>query len=112
MIAPRSYGSYKFVIKNISKENLSYDINFSDTMTNPVNMKYRLKIDNIYIRGNEDEYVSLSELKVSNISVLSNSNNVFTLDWYWVDDDINDTNTGILKEDQYYTLNLEVTLSE
>jgi len=109
-IAPRSKGSYKFFVKNVSANNLSYNIKFSDFMTNPVNMKYKLKIDNVYIRGNASTYVDLSELNVDEITVQKDSNNVFTLEWYWEDDDKNDTQTGRL-ENQYYILNLEVAVN-
>ena len=112
MIAPGSKGTYKFCIKNIADNNVSYNIAFSDLMTNPVNMKYRLKIDNVYIRGNEEEYVSIEELNVPKILVLEGSNNVFTLEWYWEDDDKNDTYTGSQKEDQYYTLEIDVSVNE
>ena len=109
-IAPRSKGSYQFYVENISDVSLTYNIKFSDYMTNPVNMKYKLKIDNIYIRGNASNYVDLEELNVDEIVVQKKSSNVFTIEWYWEDDDINDTNTGILK-DQYYILNFDVSVN-
>ncbi len=112
IIAPGSYGSYDFMIKNTGLSKLSYDIEFKDIMDNPVNMKYRLKIDNVYIKGNEKEYVTLDELNTKNIKVMENSNNVFTLEWLWEHDDYNDTYTGSLKDNQYYTLNVYVTLSD
>lgn len=108
IIAPKSSGEYKFVIENIADNHVSYDIGFKDIMTNPVNMKYRLKIDNVYIRGNENEYISIDNLSVEDIVVLENSNNIFTLEWYWEDDNINDTYVGSLESDQYYTLELNI----
>ena len=81
-------------------------------MTNPINMKYKLKIDNIYIRGNEDEYVSIEELKVDDIVVLEDSNNIYTLEWKWVDNDIADTYVGSLKEIQTYTLKLKINADD
>ena len=112
IIAPGSYGSYDFMVKNIGTTKLSYNINFKDVMDNSVNMKYRLKIDNVYIKGNEKEYVSIDELNTENIKVMINSNNVFTLEWLWVDDDYNDTYTGSLKDNQYYTLDVYLSLSD
>lgn len=111
-VAPMSHGEYKFVVKNVSTQNLSYDISFIDEMTNPVNMVYKLKIDNVYIRGNEKDYVSIKDLNVEDITVTKGSNNVFTLEWYWANDDLNDTFTGSQKETQYYTLTVEVGLNE
>ena len=108
IIAPKSSGEYKFVIDNIADTTLAYDIEFKDIMSNPINMKYRLKIDNIYIRGNENEYIDISELSVDDIVVLEDSNNIFTLEWYWEDDDTADTYVGSLKSDGYYTLELMI----
>ena len=108
IIAPNSYGQYKFVVKNIIDEAIKYNIKFSDVMTNPVNMKYRLKIDNIYIRGNEEKFIDIEDLSVDEIVVLKDSTNVFTLEWYWADSDLEDTYVGSLETDQYYTLNLSI----
>ena len=107
-IAPKSYGEYQFVIENVSNVSLFYDIKFEDAMTKPVNMKYRLKIDNVYIRGNEKEYISIDSLNVNDIIVLEKSNNIFTLEWYWEDDDKADTYVGSLKSDEYYNLKLTI----
>lgn len=75
-------------------------------MSNPVNMKYKLKIDNIYIRGDKENYVDIDELDVEDIILLENSNTLFTLEWCWVDSDEEDTYVGSLKSDEYYTLNV------
>lgn len=107
-IAPKSSGEYKFVIENISDTTFAYDIKFKDIMSNPINMKYKLKIDNIYIRGNEDKYIDINELSVDDIVVLEDSNNIFTLEWYWEDDDKADTYVGSLESDEYYTLELMI----
>lgn len=108
IIAPRSSGTYEFCVKNISNRDITYDINFTDEMDLPVNMKYKLKIDNIYIRGNEDSYINIDGLNVKDIIVVKDSINLFTLEWYWEDDDGNDTIVGSQKEDQHYILNLEI----
>lgn len=110
-IAPNSSGAYQFCLKNESKNDIIYDIKFLDEMQNFVNMKYRLKIDNIYIRGNEKEYVGIDELNVENIVVLKDSNNIYTLEWYWEDSDEKDTIVGSKKENQYYTLSIEINAS-
>jgi len=108
IIAPKSKGTYKFYIENIADDNVSYDISFTDEMSNKINMKYKLKLDNVYIRGNEKEYVGIDKLSVKDITVLKNSVNIFILEWYWEDDDKNDTYVGSLKSDEYYKLNLRI----
>ena len=112
-IAPNSKGTYQFYIKNISKSDVKYDIKFTDEMNHFVNMKYKLKMDNIYIKGNADNYVTLDELNLDDIMVLKDSLNIFTLEWYWEDDDELDTYIGgKSEEDRYYKLNLEINSKE
>lgn len=113
IIAPHSKGTYQFYIKNISKSDVKYDIKFTDEMKHFVNMKYKLKMDNIYIKGNADNYVTLDELNLNDIVVLKDSINIFTLEWYWEDDDELDTYVGGKpEEDRYYKLNLEINSEE
>lgn len=108
IIAPGSNGKYTFLVKNLTGENLTYDIDFSDLMTNPINMKYTLKIDNIYIRGNKDSYVMVDDLQVDDVIVVKDSVNAFTLEWYWEHNDAMDTYVGTRKEEQSYTLDITI----
>jgi len=109
IIAPGSKGLYKFCVQNTTDDDIKYDIIFSDLMKAKVNMKYKLKIDNVYIKGNENNYVDISDLSIKEIRVLRNSNNIFTLEWCWVEEnDIQDTYAGTIEDDAYYTLNLQV----
>lgn len=108
IIAPNSSGSYKFCISNEAPNDIIYNIKFLDEMNYFINMKYRLKIDNVYIRGNENEYVGIDELNVEDITVLEDSNNIFTLEWCWVNNDKQDTLVGMQKDNQYYTLKLKI----
>lgn len=112
IIAPKSKGEYTFCVKNIADKNITYNIDFKNQMNLPVNMKYKLKIDNIYIKGDQDTYVDIEDLKAKNIIVLKDSINVFTLEWYWEDDDVNDTLVGSQQTNQYYTLNLGIQAEE
>ena len=107
IIAPRSTGTYKFYIRNKSNSDMKYNIKFSDEMKKFVNMKYKLKIDNIYIRGSEENYISIDKLDVNNVTVPKDSVNIFTLEWYWEDDDELDTAIGT-SNDRYYTIKLKV----
>lgn len=111
IIAPHSQGTYKFYIKNKSNRDINYNIKFSDEMKKFVNMKYRLKIDNIYIRGNEEGYTTIENLDVNNVTVPKDSINVFTLEWYWEDNDELDTKVGT-SDERYYTINLKIEASQ
>lgn len=108
IIAPGSYGKYTFLVKNLTGQNLTYDIDFADSMTNPINMKYKLKIDNIYIRGNKDSYVMVDDLQVDDVIVVEDSVNAFTLEWYWEHNDVMDTYVGTRKDEQSYTLDITI----
>lgn len=111
IIAPHSQGTYKFYIRNKSNRDINYNIKFSDEMKKFVNMKYRLKIDNIYIRGNEEGYTTIENLDVNNITVPKDSINMFTLEWYWEDNDELDTKVGT-SDERYYTINLKIEASQ
>ena len=107
IIAPHSQGTYKFYIRNKSNRDINYNIKFSDEMKKFVNMKYMLKIDNIYIWGNEECYTTIEKLDVDNITVPKDSINMFTLEWYWEDNDELDTKVGT-SDERYYTINLKI----
>lgn len=112
IIAPKSNGTYTFCVENISGKDVTYSINFEDEMETFVNMKYRLKIDNEYVKGDNDTYVDVKNLNLSEIVALKDSMKLFTLEWYWKDDDVNDTKVGTKKDDQYYTLKFEILAEE
>ena len=52
------------------------------------------------------------QMKVNDITVINGSNNVFTIEWYWEDDDPRDVIVGMAEPTQYYTLNLAITARE
>ncbi len=107
-IAPKSSGTYRFYIKNELEDNISYNINLLDDMSNFVNMKYKLKLNNVYVCGNEQTYVSIDELNLKDIILTKDSTSLYTLEWYWEDDDEKDTYIGSSKTDEYYTLGLKI----
>mgnify|MGYP004575659861 FL=1 len=108
IIAPKSYGKYQFYVSNISNKHVKYSMKFSDEMKKFVNMKYKLKIDNVYIRGDLENYTTIDNLDLDEIVVLKDSTNIFTLEWYWEDNDSLDTGVGSEKDTQYYKLNLQI----
>ena len=103
-----SKGTFKFVVRNDTNEDVVYHVKFVDEMNNFVNMKYRLKVDNIYIKGNQDKYIQIEELDVENVILPKDSASIYTLEWYWESDDEKDNYVGKQKDDQYYTLNLYI----
>ncbi len=107
-IAPMSRGTYRFSVKNNSNFDMIYNINFEHDMTNYINMKYKLKIDNIYIRGNDNEYVDIDRLNVESIIVPKHSINIYTLEWKWENADEKDIKVGFTKDDQYYYFKMQI----
>ena len=71
-------------------------------------MKYKLKIDNVYICGNTNNYVEIDKLNIDNIVLMKNSTTLYSLEWYWEDNDKLDTYVGGLKTDEYYTLKFNI----
>lgn len=108
IIDPGSKGEVQICIRNKSNYDVSYDFNFTDEMQYHVNMKYKLKLDNVYIKGNKDEYKKMEDIKLEEVIVPKDSANIYTLEWYWEDDDKNDTIVGSQQDKQYYKLNLEI----
>lgn len=109
IIAPGSKEKVEFWVNNENEQEIQYDLIFSEEMSNKVNMKYKLKMDGNYVRGNEEKYISVNKLGVKDIVLSAKSCNKFELEWYWEDDDFYDTLVGNLIEDQHYQLQISVT---
>ena len=50
----------------------------------------------------------MEDIKLEEVIVPKDSANIYTLEWYWEDDDKNDTIVGSQQDKQYYKLNLEI----
>ncbi len=108
-IAPTSENTYQFVIRNNNEFNIKYDLDlFEDNKFN-INMKYRLKLNNVYVAGNDDEWLTYKELQQKDIELAANTYDVYTLDWKWFESS-NDTEVGT-KINSNYKLELKITAS-
>lgn len=112
IIAPNSKGTYKFYIKNGVGNDIQYNISVLDEMSHFVNMKYKLKLNDVYICGNKDQYVGIDELNIDKIVLTKDSTTLYTLEWYWEDEDELDTFVGSIEDGQFYTLNLNIQASK
>ncbi len=92
-IAPTSYNSYDFVIKNNNSFNIIYGLEMIETNKFNINMRYRLKKNGKYIVGSEKEYVTADQLHQYNIKLKANKSDTYTLDWKWFESS-NDTQIG------------------
>lgn len=93
IIAPMSESTYKFVINNTFNEKIKYSIQTEEQNELNVNMKYRLRLNNVYVIGNKDTYVSVDQLKLTDVIAMNNSSDLYTLEWYWENAE-NDTEIG------------------
>ena len=96
-IAPESSNTYQFVVRNNTKYNIKYDIDFIETNPYNINMKYKLKKNDTYLI---DHYVSASELNINDMTLESSNNDTYYLEWKWVSSD-NDTQIGTTANASY-----------
>ena len=108
-IAPASENSYQFVIRNNNNFNIRYDLDLNEDNKYNINMKYRLKLNGVYVAGNNDKWLTYDELKQQNIELAANTYDVYTLDWKWVEGN-NDTEVGT-NINSNYKLELKITAS-
>ena len=93
-IAPGSYNSYAFVIRNNNSFDVVVDINFLEDNPKNINLQFKLKNKGNYLIGNIDKYASLNgNKKITNIKLPAKSQLAYILDWKWIDSN-NDTEIG------------------
>lgn len=105
-IAPQSTGIYKFYLKNENAFPIYYNIKLTEENTYSINMKFRLKQGDKYLIGNENEWISISDLTTNDILLSSQTYDAFELEWCWFESS-NDTYVGTQVE-SYYKLFMEV----
>ena len=93
-IAPGVSNTYYFVVHNSTNTELKYYLEMYESSEYKINLKYRLKRNNEYVIGNDNTWVTSSELKTEFSKFSSGSSDNYTLDWKWFDDDENDTIAG------------------
>lgn len=96
-IAPESSNVYQFMIRNTTDYKLKYKINFIETNSYHINMKYKLKKNDTYL---VDHYVSANELNIDNMIINISENDTYYLEWKWISSD-NDNSIGANPEAKY-----------
>lgn len=110
IIAPNSSNTYKFIVKNSTDYNLTYNIKFNSENPYNINMLYRLKNESNYLIGNETKWVTAEELILENEKINKLTSDTYYLEWKWFESE-NDTEIG--KEDNVkYSLNVNITAEE
>ena len=87
VIWPGQSGEYDFVVKNTNNVPIYYSIKLSEENKSKINMKYRLKLNNVYIVGNENTYEPIEKFNLENIKILEDAKSSYTLEWKWEDSD-------------------------
>ena len=100
IIYPTAQGSYKFKIENVTGSNITYNILLSEENPLKFNLKYRLKMDNVYIIGNENTWVDINDFNIYDVVVTDKSENTYTIEWLWAEAD-NDTSIGETQNAKY-----------
>ena len=103
MFAPESSNGYQFVVKNKTNYIVKYQMRFVEENNNHINMKYKLKKNNKYIK---EDYSNYNELNQENIILEPNTQENYYLDWKWISN-YNDTEIGHDIQ-SYYKLSIEV----
>ena len=101
IIAPKRVGSYSFFVNNVTDQNLIYDLQLREINNYNINMKYKLKLENVYVAGSKEKWVDIEDINLENIILTANSRNLYTLEWCWANDDIQDTQIGSLNYADY-----------
>ena len=107
IIAPGVSGKYNFTVENYTGKDFIYGISFTEENPLNINLKYKLKLNGNYIVGNENEWISTSDLNVKDLLINTSASDLYTLEWKWIDSS-NDTQIGINGSDGY-KLNIKVT---
>lgn len=105
IIAPLSTNVYQFVVRNNNDFNITYNIKMEEENPYNINMKYRLKLNYSYVKGDEETWVTYEDLELSGLELISNGGrDVYQLEWKWFESE-NDTYIGT-SIDADYTLKI------
>lgn len=95
IIWPGQSGKYSFIVKNDTTQPAYYKFYMEDTNEYNINIKYRLKMNNTYIKGDENTWVSINDMNIEDIFATKDSKTLYTLEWKW---DTSDRDLEIAKE--------------
>ncbi len=113
-IAPGVSNSYDFQVHNTASRAIRYIIAFDENTEYPINLRYRLKLDDSYVVGDDDTWVSASELSSAMTYLMGNRTDGYTLDWEWPYEDgvdATDTEAGE-KMTSEYSLGIKINFEE
>ena len=93
IIAPESSNSYIFEVKNKQTVKMIYKFNFQELNLYNINMKYKVKVNNVYVYSN---WESITNISLQNLEINPNSTDRIELIWKWIEETPDkDTSIGI-----------------
>ena len=93
IIAPESSNSYIFEVKNKQTVKMVYKFNFQELNLYNINMKYKVKVNNVYVYSN---WESITNINLQNLEINPNSTDRIELIWKWIEETPDkDTSIGI-----------------
>ena len=113
-IAPGVSNSYHFVVHNSTNAKLKYFIQMYEDGEYFINLKYRLKRNNDFVIGNDNQWVTANELKTEFSKINMSSSDSYSLDWKWeYDGGVDDLDTLAGKSmESLYKLNIRFYFEE
>ena len=107
-IAPGVSNTYNFVVHNSTNVKLRYYVEMYEESEYSINLKYRLRRNNSYVIGNNNTWVSASELKTEFSKINASASDNYSLDWQWMYDDGKDNDDSVAGENMTsaYKLNI------
>lgn len=105
-IYPSINDIYDFEVKNTMASNIICEVSFDEQNIEELPIKYRLKENGKYIKGNENTYVSYNELKFER-QMKAEEQNKYELEWKWLEGE-NDNIYGDVNKTITYQLKLTV----
>lgn len=112
VIYPGISNTYYFELNNKLDNDVICKINFAEKNVESLPIMYKLKENGTYIKGSKNQYVSYDELNLSNIILTSKSENVYTLEWKWIDDGKQTNQYGDIGKTITYQLGITIEAEE
>ena len=113
-IAPGVSNTYHFVVHNSNDFKLKYYIEMYEEEDYGVNLRYRLRKNNEYVIGDDNTWVTASELETALDNIGVGSSDSYALDWSWPYESGNDELDSYIGEnmDKEYKLNVRFYFEE
>lgn len=112
IIYPGIENTYYFEFTNEKDFDVECSIEFEEVNIENIPIKYKLKENGKYIKGDKNTYVDYFELDTKNIIVKQNSQNIYELEWKWIEDTPNDNKYGDINNTITYKLRVTVESEE